>query len=433
MHPFNALKQTHIDAQNAASALIRAHLAAATAEGRAFTPEEQKTQEAAIAQVEELGRMIAAEESRRADELAVMDARRGVKHPGLVEASGKKTFAVAFQRESLGTDGWKSFEDYLNTIASGLSHPSLRAAAREGQGSLGGFFVPEQYVATLLDLSLEAEIVRPRCQFVPMISDTAKAPGFDAQDNSGQTLLGGVTAAWLGESQSITESAPKTRMVVLTARKLAIFTKVPNELVADGVGYEQTLGRKLIEAIGWFLDYACLNGTGSGQPLGVLNDPALITVAKEGGQTGGTIVYDNLVKMFSRLHPASVKRAIWVANPTTIPQLAKLSVPVGTGGSHIPVMRESDGGFEILTRPVIFTEKVPAVGSKGDIGLYDFSQYACGLRAEVTLEKSAHVGFQTDETAYRTLLRGDCRGLWSKAFTPANGQTLSWAVTLEAR
>jgi len=46
------------------------------------------------------------------------------------------------------------------------------------------------------------------------------------------------------------------------------------------------------------MDYAFINGTGEGQPLGIINDPALITVDKEDSQAAATITYQNVVNMF---------------------------------------------------------------------------------------------------------------------------------------
>ena len=190
----------------------------------------------------------------------------------------------------------------------------------------------------------------------------------------------------------------------------------------------------MIASIGWYLDYGFLRGTGAGEPLGVLNDPAKITVAKQAEQAADTVVYTNLAKMLARLHPACVSNSVWVASPTTIPPLLELTIDVGTAGSHIPVSKElGGGGFSILTRPVIFTEKMPALGTEGDIGLYDFSQYSVGLRKEVGVEKSIHPGFASDASYYRSILRGDGQGRWSQPLTPKNGDTLSWCVTLADR
>jgi HK97 family phage major capsid protein len=92
-------------------------------------------------------------------------------------------------------------------------------------------------------------------------------------------------------------------------------------LLVDGLGYEEQLGKAITKALGFFLDSAFLNGVGVGEPEGVINAPATVIVAKETGQAAATINYENVKRMFARLHPASFKNAVWVANSTTIPQL----------------------------------------------------------------------------------------------------------------
>lgn len=137
--------------------------------------------------------------------------------------------------------------------------------------------------------------------------------------------------------------------------------------------------------------------------------------------------------MFARLIPSAIPNSIWVANSTAIPQLAQLTIAVGAGGSHIPVMTGRDGSFEILTRPVVFTEKVPTLGTVGDIILADFSQYIVGLRSDFSLAKSQHVYFASDQAAYRGLLRCDGQQKLNSPITPAYGDTLSPFVTLATR
>jgi HK97 family phage major capsid protein len=86
----------------------------------------------------------------------------------------------------------------------------------------------------------------------------------------------------------------------------------------------------------------------------------------------------------------------------------------------------------MLTRPVIFTEKLPALGSAGQLLLADFSQYTIGLRREITLEKSLAPGFQTDAATYRALCRMDGQPTWNRAFLPKNGTALGPFVALAA-
>ena len=103
--------------------------------------------------------------------------------------------------------------------------------------------------------------------------------------------------------------------------------------------------------------------------------------------------------------------------------MLQLSIAVGTGGDHIPVMKESNGEFSILTWPVVFTEKTEVLGDQGDVVLADLSQYVIGLRSEMRFDMSIHVHFSTDELLARLIERHDGQPLWSEALTLEDGST----------
>ena len=66
--------------------------------------------------------------------------------------------------------------------------------------------------------------------------------------------------------------------------------------------------------------------------------------------------------------------------------------------------------------------------------LFDFTQYAAGIRQDVTVEKNQAPGWYEDEISWRVRMRAAGGGMWESAVTPKYGSaTLSWAVTLEAR
>ena len=376
------------------------------------------------------------EASRRAAARAGLDVgARESRRP----APGRR-FSEMFGSASLQSDGWDSAEEFLSTLHQGRSDKRLRASfmpatsatAVGNVGSDGGYAVPTEYAATWLDDALESEIVRPRATIWPMASNTRRVPAWDASDSS-SSLLGGFSAQWVEEAAEISLETPQLRMVDLTARKLGLLTQVSNELLRDGLNYGSQLGDAITQAISFHLDEAFLVGSGAPGPLGVVNAPATISVTAEVGQDAATIVYSNLTKMFARMHPASLGSSVWVASSTTIPQLSALNVTIGTGGSHVPVMTETDGTFRILTRPVFFTEKVPTLGTVGDIGLYDFSKYAVGMRQDFSLDQSQHVGFSRDTAYFRGLLRVDGQPTWAEPYQPKNGDTLSPFVTLATR
>jgi len=266
-----------------------------------------------------------------------------------------------------------------------------------------------------------------------MTSRTLEIPGFDGFDHS-STLAGGLQATWENELATVSETTAATRTVELTARKLAVFTSASSELMQDGKGFAQNLESAMVETLGFTLDEAFLNGDGAGKPLGLMNDAALITVDKEGGQTAATLVSDNLGKMYARLAPQCVRKSVWVVAPSCIPELLGMSIAVGTGGSHLRLMNETNGSFNIFGRPVIISEKCQQLGTTGDVILADWSQYAIGMRREISLDSSIHRYWSTDAVALRCIMRVDGQGTWGSAVTPKNGtDTLSWCVALQTR
>lgn len=309
---------------------------------------------------------------------------------------------------------------------------AFRASMVEGTPSSGGFSVPEPLAAQWLDDSIESEIIRPRATVWPMTSASRKVPGWDASDQS-TTLFGGFAMQFLAEEGEGDKQTGKLRAIQLEAKKGAIFVDISNELREDGQGFEAQLDRAMRLSIGFGMDEAFINGTGAGMPLGIRSDPAKVSVTKETGQQANTIIYENLAKMFSRMYPAGRQRALWLANDDTIPQLLTLSIAIGTGGSHIPVMTESGGQFKILGRPVLFTSHMPTIGDADDIMFADLSQYAIGIRRELKLEKSIIPGWTKDLMSYRAILRFDGQGTWNAPMTTKNGSTLSWAVGLGER
>jgi HK97 family phage major capsid protein len=189
----------------------------------------------------------------------------------------------------------------------------------------------------------------------------------------------------------------------------------------------------MIKACSWGLDMAAFQGTGAGQPLGCLLDPALVVCPKETGQQAATITYTNIVTMFSRLHPSCMKGAVWVAHSSTLPSMLILSVGVGTAGVLMPAVKESSGTFSLLGMPSFFTEKLNVIGQQGDVLLANFQNYVLGLRKDLVLEVSNAPGWGRDVLSYRVILRADGFGKWNKAITPRVGSTRSWIVTLAAR
>lgn len=360
----------------------------------------------------------------------IMGGGRTVEPGGPVK---DRTYRGMFSKSAqLDRGGFNDFNEFLTVLDSGRYDSRLKNMMTEGVGTGGGFSVPEEFSAWLLDASLEGEIVRPRAQVWPMKTDTRKIPAWDSADHR-TSLFGGFSGVWLGEGATAIRQQAKLRLIQLTARKLGIFTQASRELAEDGLDFDAQLGTALAAALSWYMDDAFINGSGVGQPIGILKDKALITVNAEGGQVAKTITYENCTKMFARLHPSCINNAVWIINQTAMPELLTMSIAIGTSGAFIPAVTQDSGKMYLMGKEVLFTEKCPAIGNVGDIILADLSKYAIGMRKEIAIDKSNIPGWTEDAQDYRIIARVDGMGTWDKAVTPKNGDALSWCVALAAR
>jgi len=345
-----------------------------------------------------------------------------------------KGYQSLFEPLAVRTDyRWNDQDvNFYQAVFSGRHHPSLESRGLiEGVGSEGGFLVPSEYSEQIHNVAIENEIVLPLATVFPMTTPDLKIPALAIGDHS-SSLFGGFVASRSPEAGTLSENAPTARQVSLQPKKQYGFFRCSREFADDSLAGPDRIAEICGKGLAWYRDLDFLKGGGVGEPLGVLNAPCLIVVAKEGSQAADTITYQNLVDMMSRMYAGSFQNSVWIAHQSTIPQL--LTLEVGAGNTHVPVLKESDGKFSILTRPVIFTEKTEVLGDQGDILLADFSQYAIGLREDLRIEFSPHLYFATDEIAARLISRNDACPLWGEALTLEDGSTtVSPFVTLAER
>lgn len=101
----------------------------------------------------------------------------------------------------------------------------LTKAHSEGIDPAGGVFVPEEFVADIIDLRDEYGMFRRLCRTYPMGRDTIRVP----------RRTGGLTAYPVGEAAAATESTAGWDDVELTAKKWMVYTLMSSELDEDAV------------------------------------------------------------------------------------------------------------------------------------------------------------------------------------------------------
>jgi len=357
-----------------------------------------------------------------------------------LSAHERRQIAATGQGAGVDAGEFENFVDFAKAISPHVTHKAFDTRLKvlgEGIGDQGGFLVPEEFRAELLRFTLEASVIRPRARVIPMSGLTLRIPSIRDTSHA-STVYGGVSGYWIPESGTITQSEPTFSQVTLTSKKLIGGTRISNELLRDSaIALEPLIGGLFSEAIAYFEDDAFINGIGGGQPLGILNADALVSVAKETGQSAATLTVENVVKMYSRMYPRSIGTSVWVMHPDVQPQLFTMSLSVGTGGAPMYFPAGGMGGSPVPTlmgRPVILSEKAQSLGTAGDIYLLDLSYYLIGDRQTLEVASSPHVRFNTDETDFRFIQRVDGRPWIDSALTPRNGSnTLSPFVALAAR
>ncbi|MBK8023513.1 MAG: phage major capsid protein [Chloroflexi bacterium] len=299
----------------------------------------------------------------------------------------------------------------------GRGHKALSGTA----GASGGFLMPEAFTADLQSAMLEASGVLPRVTVIPMAARTVVLPVLDFT----QTLpegeprqFGGVQAFYQDEGAESEESEPKFREHTLTAHELTVYTEASNSLLADsGVSLEAFLnsGMGMLGALNWKVEYKIFRGTGVGQPLGILNAPATLPVDRAGANAVG---YADLVAMDGAALPSP--RLAWFASISLKAQLRSLkddndNLIWGEAAAGLPAT--------LLGYPIFFTDKLPRLGSTGDLVLADFSYYLFGDRQAPTLDVSTEVNFRRNRTAYRLIHRHDGSPWMNAPMTLADTQT----------
>lgn len=280
-----------------------------------------------------------------------------------------------------------------------------------GTGAGGGYLIPHQFIAELLRVDEGEAVVRPYARKIPMASRSLSIPKLEQSDVPAEywklDYYGGVLSYWTAEGGAKTETEPEFGALELNAHKLAGYTQASDELLDDSaIGIEGLLYDLFRGTIMMREDFAFLRGTGVGMPLGILNSPVLLTQARD---TANQINHEDVSNMLAQFMPSSFGRAVWVVSLLALPQLLQME----DGGGNNMFIPNSTGGITqaipgtLLGRPVIVSEKVPNLGSTGDLMLCDFSYYIIGDRQNTSIASSEHYAFTNDLTTWRFVHRVD--------------------------
>jgi len=352
-------------------------------------------------------------------------------------------------RDSRSKDRFSSLGQQLSAIMNaGIPGRSVdprlwnATGLNETTPSDGGFLVQDDFSSELLKQVWQTGVLASRCRRISISqnANSLKINGEDETSRATGSRAGGIRGYWAAEAADKTASTPKFRQIELKLNKLVGLCYATDELLDDAQALEGYIKQGFVNEFGFLIDDSIINGTGAGQPLGILNAGCLVSQAKEAGQDADTVVAENIINMYSRLFASSRQNAVWLINQTVEPQLHQMGVSVGVGGQmvYMPPGGLSQAPYgTLLGRPVLPIEQCSALGDAGDIILADLSNgYILADKGGMKSDMSIHVKFQYDESVFRFVMRIDGQPVRASAVTPYKGgatATQSHFVTLAER
>lgn len=323
------------------------------------------------------------------------------------------------------TMGFKNFGEFAGAVADiskGKIHNNFNnSTAYELAGEDGGVLIPTDFMSDIREKVTSDESLLPRTSNFTTSSNHMSVP-----TDEKEPWNGGITASWLGEGQQYTASKQELGQANFRLHKLGALVKCTDELLEDASALESYIRRKAPSAIVHKLNDAIIAGDGSAKPSGIINSGFTFEVAKEGGQTADTIVYNNIIKMEARLLPQSAGRAVWLAHPQVKEQLRQLQDSNGNliymnGGQFA---NAAAPGFDtLLGKPVVYMMgSMPQLGNSGDLILADLDYYYSVLKTSaITQDVSTHLFFDRDITAFKFTMRVDGKCPFKAPVTTQNG------------
>jgi HK97 family phage major capsid protein len=339
-----------------------------------------------------------------------------VKSAGLVTVDGGKA-----------DKGVKSFADFLIAIKRNdavrlAEHYGSTKTLSEDSGASGGYLTPTEYSNEIFEIAAEEEIVYPRAYKHPMSTNQTQIPVLKQTGGSAGVsgFFGGVVMNWTEENTALTETTPTFEMMDLICHSLGGFTVASNQIQADSAaGLEALLKRLFGRSVGWTRDYAFIRGNGVKKPQGFFNSPALIQVTRN---TSNDFKIADAAGMLSRLPQSSWGKALWIFSQTVLPKLVTLAADSSNGVTFMPNLRDKIAGT-LLGLPFTFSEKVPALGTAGDVNLVDLSYYVIGDRKQIEIAMSEHFRFTQLQNTWRVDTRTEGRPWVKSTITLADGAT----------
>ena len=214
-------------------------------------------------------------------------------------------------------------------------------------------------------------------------------------------------AAWVAEGASSTDVDDKLASVNFAAYKLIRTISITAEVSKMTISaFENWIVKKITERMAMAIENAILNGTGNGQPKGILKETIKTLQSAEKGK----ITYEDLCNMMANLKAGYKKGSAFVVNTQTLwKDIATVKV-----GDNLVFVPDPTGEFagRIFGKPVIEDEFI----EEGKILYGLFSKYTINWNENVNVTSDDSAEFRSGNRVYRGMALVDGKTVNKEAF-----------------
>jgi len=256
----------------------------------------------------------------------------------------------------------------------------------EGTDSAGGYLVPDEFRADIVDWAQDKPVIRRFATVFPMKGKLLELPALTAD----------VAVYWGSENTSLSTTSAEFGNVQLTPFKLNAIIFLTVELLEDSaINLVSYLTERFAQAIYREEDRKFVAGTGSGQPTG-LSQASINSV--DAGNAGTA---DQLIETYWRLSQGHRENSVWLASNITLFNISKLK---NDNGDYLMISPTSGGLPTIMGKPVMEQNDCGKTVYFGDLRFYYI-----GDRRQMTVKTTTEGAgtFLKDQIAIKVTERVD--------------------------
>jgi HK97 family phage major capsid protein len=293
----------------------------------------------------------------------------------------------------------------------GEGDPVIKAL-EAGTATSGGFIVPPNYSADIIELLTPQTIVRAMgARTMPLVNGTLQVPKITA----------GSTAAYIGESQDIAESQPTFGMLNMTAKKLAALVPLSNDLIrfsspsADSIVRDDTVRAFRVKE-----DITFIRAQGTEfTPKGLRYWAPTANILTVNATVNLANVTEDLGKLVLALISADVGMVSpgWMMAPRTWNALMTVRDGNGNFAFRDEMLRGTLWGFPFRMTTQIPINLAYTGSAESEVYLVDFADVVIGEASSLTIDVSTEAAyvssgslvsaFSRDQTIVRVIAHHD--------------------------